>query len=90
MPPPRVSYPHRMPRITRTSWFGPKRLGWGWSPASWQGWAVTAGFVVVVGVAMRITHRSAAGIAAAVAALAVFLLICFLTGDPPGSRLTRR
>lgn len=75
-----------MPRLTRRPWFGPKRLGWGWSPASWQGWAVTAGFVVVVVVAMRITHRSAAGIAA----LAVFLLICFLTGEPPGSRLTRR
>jgi hypothetical protein len=51
---------------------------------------VTAGFVVIVVVAMRITHRSAAGMAAAVAALAVYLLICFLTGNPPGSRLTRR
>jgi hypothetical protein len=39
---------------------------------------------------MRTTHRSTAGIAAAVAALAVYLLICLLTGDPPGSRLTRR
>jgi len=23
-------------------WFGPKRLGWGLGPASWQGWLATA------------------------------------------------
>ena len=23
-------------------WFRPKTIGWGWSPASWEGWLVTA------------------------------------------------
>jgi hypothetical protein len=23
------------------AWFRRKRLGWGWTPSSWQGWAVT-------------------------------------------------
>lgn len=21
-------------------WFGRKRLGWGWGPRSWEGWAI--------------------------------------------------
>lgn len=29
-------------------WFRPKRVGWGWSPASWEGWTVTAAVVVLV------------------------------------------
>ncbi len=32
--------------ITRRPWFVPKRhFGWGWSPASWQGWVVTLIFL---------------------------------------------
>lgn len=23
-------------------WFGPKRIGWGYSPRTWEGWAVIA------------------------------------------------
>ena len=26
-------------------WFRRKRFGWGWTPASWEGWLVTAIFV---------------------------------------------
>ncbi len=26
-------------------WFGPKRLGWGYSPRTWEGWAVIGLFV---------------------------------------------
>ena len=28
-------------------WFAPRRLGWGWTPISWQGWAITLGFIVL-------------------------------------------
>lgn len=31
-------------RKVKTLWFKAKEYGWGWYPASWQGWAVTAGF----------------------------------------------
>lgn len=24
------------------TWFGPKRIGFGWSPRTWEGWAVIA------------------------------------------------
>ena len=29
-------------------WFGRKRIGWGYSPQTWQGWLVTALMVAVV------------------------------------------
>ncbi len=29
-------------------WFKRKRYGWGWRPATWQGWVVTAGYVAGV------------------------------------------
>lgn len=31
-----------------SSWFRPKRLGFGWSPATWEGWLVTALLVLAV------------------------------------------
>lgn len=29
-------------------WFKNKKYGWGWSPASWQGWAITLAYVGLV------------------------------------------
>lgn len=26
-------------------WFGPKRFGWGYSPRTWEGWAIVGLFV---------------------------------------------
>lgn len=40
-------------------WFGRKRIGWGWSPRTWQGWAVTAGFVSLVAVSALLLDRAA-------------------------------
>ena len=34
-------------------WFGPKRIGWGFRPASWQGWLLVLGVVVVFVVLRR-------------------------------------
>jgi len=61
-------------------WFGPRRwLGWGWTPASWEGWAV---FVVFAGAAIGLAAaRLAPLVSVAVAAL---LVVCYLKGTPPG------
>ena len=37
-----------MRRLVRTPWFGDKRVGFGLSPRTWQGWALTAGFLVLI------------------------------------------
>ncbi len=32
----------------KRGWFGPKIIGWGASPASWEGWAVTGVFIMAL------------------------------------------
>ena len=34
-------------------WFKPKAFGYGATPVTWQGWAVVAGFVALVGILVR-------------------------------------
>lgn len=29
-------------------WFKAKRYGWGWYPVTWQGWAVTLGYIIIL------------------------------------------
>lgn len=31
-------------------WFKRKLYGWGWTPATWQGWVIILGFLTVLGV----------------------------------------
>lgn len=40
----------------RRPWFRPKRFGFGWTPATWQGWLVTiggAGLIALVATLIR-------------------------------------
>lgn len=65
-------------------WFGPKRgFGWGWTPITWQGWALTLlgiGVLLVAAYAPGVRHRAL--IFAAV--LGGFLAAVAATGKPPG------
>jgi hypothetical protein len=73
-----------MIRVTKNAWFGPKKyVGWGWSPRAWQGWAVTAAFVILVVASLTVFSNSARYISLAVLIVAL-LLVTVLTGDPPG------
>jgi hypothetical protein len=73
-----------MKRMTSAPWFGPRRLGWGWRPLNWQGWAATGVFLVLVFAALRLTDRSAPRIALAAILLIAFGAFAWLTGGPPG------
>jgi hypothetical protein len=69
------------PVLGRKAWFGPRRVGWGLSPVSAEGWLATA-----------VTAVAAIGLAAAgrhyrwTAVLAVIplLVLVFLKGTSPG------
>lgn len=37
-----------MDKREKTYWFKRRRYGWGWVPVTWQGWALIAGYLVVV------------------------------------------
>jgi ABC-type transport system involved in cytochrome bd biosynthesis fused ATPase/permease subunit len=32
----------------KTLWFKCKSYGWGWTPATWQGWAITIAYTVIL------------------------------------------
>jgi hypothetical protein len=40
----------------RRPWFGPKRIGYGLRPQTWQGWLITVAFVVVVILIVALAH----------------------------------
>ena len=76
-----------MPSDDSRYWFPAKRYGWGWGiPATWEGWAVLAGFLalVIAGVFLVPPHQSPVAFVAYVIALSVVLTaICWLKGEPP-------
>ena len=42
-----------MPRAPSKPWFAPKRYGYGAGlPIAWQGWALLAGYLIVIGAAL--------------------------------------
>jgi hypothetical protein len=74
-----------MPRLVEKPWFGPRRLmGWGWTPASWQGWAVIAVFLAAVFLCAYLVPGVALKIIAEVVLIGLLVLTCWLTGTPPG------
>lgn len=73
------------PLIGTKLWFGPRRLGWGWTPVSWEGWAALAILVGVVLGASPFSHDHPLGYQLLVLADTVILLVlCALKGTPPG------
>jgi len=62
-------------------WFAPKRYGYGSGlPISWQGWAVTIGFMAIaIGLSIGLADRPVQFIAAIIPVTAVLLVICART-----------
>ena len=72
--------------MTAKPWFGPRILGWGWRPLTWQGWLISLVFVLAIVVEATQLRSAGSGPvgAALVATLALFALVCYLTGGRPG------
>ena len=66
--------------IVKRGWFGPKRIGWGASPASWEGWASTAAFVLAMGLTGGLLEKPWVW-PAMLANVAIFLAAVILTFD---------
>lgn len=62
-------------------WFAAKRYGYGASfPISWQGWALTIGFIaVVIGLGIALKGHPLQAIAAMVPVVLIFMLLCART-----------
>ena len=62
-------------------WFGPKRVGWGASPASWEGWAATGVFIVAMLLTGNLLRDLSWVWAAMLANVVIFLAVVILTYD---------
>jgi hypothetical protein len=61
-------------------WFVPKRYGFGAVPVSWQGWALTIGFVLICIAAVRLFAQRPLVLSAMLIPVAVtFIVICART-----------
>jgi hypothetical protein len=67
--------------MMKKPWFGPKQVGWGWTPISWEGWLATALCVVAVIAAGHILGKSPAAFYVCAAIIAVFVGVCVVTSN---------
>ena len=67
-------------------WFRAKRYGWGWTPCTWQGWAVLAAFVALLGADAAVFpfRRALPAYLAGVGGLTLGLIaVCWAKGERP-------
>jgi hypothetical protein len=69
------------PLIGRKAWFGPRRLGWGLSPVTAEGWAV---LVIGIGAAVVLASIDRHSRWLGLIVLVAMLVITFLKGTSPG------
>ncbi len=69
-------------------WFKRKLYGWGWTPATWQGWLVTLVYVLLIGASTFIlqgktTTDTVVFIITFVVLLGAFVFVAYKTGEKP-------
>ena len=76
---------------SKNYWFKAKNYGWGWYPASWQGWVVLAGFVLASVIVFADIDSNSHSVSdtllnflpRVLLLLIILVLICFVTGEKP-------
>jgi apolipoprotein N-acyltransferase len=69
------------PLVGRKAWFGPRRYGWGLTPVTVEGWAVSAIAIAAI-IVLASADRHSRWLALIV--VAALLAITFLKGTSPG------
>jgi uncharacterized membrane protein YhaH (DUF805 family) len=65
-------------------WFKAKRYGWGWTPCSWQGWAVLLIWVALfIFSVIKIDHEWLKNVLAIIILTVVLIYICYKKGEKP-------
>ena len=57
--------------VMSTYWFKPREYGYGATPITWQGWAVTVGTMIVVVMSSLVVPALASGAASALSAFVI-------------------
>ena len=78
-------------------WFKAKTYGWGWTPATWQGWVVILIYVATIAAAAFLFLRPELatvgwiGYFSTIAVATTMLIgVCYKTGEKPGWRWGNR
>jgi protein-S-isoprenylcysteine O-methyltransferase Ste14 len=73
--------------VVERPWFVKKRIGWGLSPGSWQGWTATFVYLaLLVVVALWASRSPQTSIVGFIVLTSAFLVLAFATGERPGRR----
>jgi len=74
-------------------WFPAKKIGWGWGPpATWQGWVATGLYVLLFAAGAlfwRPDRQLPAFLLWSILVSALFVAVCWMTGEPPRWRSGR-
>lgn len=61
-------------------WFAPKRYGYGATPITWQGWALTLGFVgILILISVNFAKRPVQMVAILIPLIVAFIVLCART-----------
>ncbi|HLZ03706.1 MAG TPA: hypothetical protein VKR55_16355 [Bradyrhizobium sp.] len=76
--------------MTNAYWFRPKRIGYGATPSTWEGWTITAAYCLVLSacVSIMVTHRGSGStlvalFAVLIAATIALVVVCKKKTDGP-------
>jgi hypothetical protein len=65
-------------------WFKAKTYGWGWTPATWQGWMVIAIFALIMVInAMRLQSHPVWFAGESIVLALILVVTSYLTGESP-------
>lgn len=75
-------------------WFKAKNYGWGWTPISWQGWAVTIVCTFLIGYSIAresvLSDTPSAALVGfspqVIILIAILLFVCYKKGEKPSWR----
>lgn len=75
----------------KKKWFKARRFGWGWYPATWQGWIVVLVYAGILTQEVRVMHIHSQSISDTLSGLvipflvatAILFIICYITGEEP-------
>jgi hypothetical protein len=71
-------------------WFPAKKYGWGWGfPSVWQGWLALLlylGAILLSGYLFPPARKTTAFILSTAVISGLFLVVCWIKGEPPGWR----
>lgn len=75
---------------SKTIWFVSKRYGWGWTPSTWQGWAITLSYVLyevilssLIGTAFNDRPGITTFLFLTLLGTILLLIVCYKYGETP-------